>query len=152
MMKWLELRIPPVVLLFGCAALMWQLAVWLPQPGWPAGNVWCGLLVLAGAAVSISGVVTFRLARTTANPLQLHRSSSLVQHGIYRFSRNPMYLGFVLALAGEACWLGSLAAFSAIVLLIVWLNRFQIAAEERALQQLFGEPYRQYCQRVRRWL
>jgi len=151
-MNWLERKIPPLLLLFGCAALMWQLAQWLPTPGWTAGNPWSGLLVLAGALVSVSGVLTFRLARTTANPIQLDRSSSLVQHGIYRLSRNPMYLGFVFALTGFAWWLGSLSACVGILVLVVWLNRFQITPEERALQQIFGEPYLQYCQRVRRWL
>lgn len=151
-MNWLERKIPPLLLLIGCAALMWQLAQWLPAPGWAAGNPWSGLLVLAGGMVSGSGVLTFRLARTTANPIQLDRSSSLVQHGIYRLSRNPMYLGFVFALTGFAWWLGSLSACVGILVLVAWLNRFQITPEERALQQIFGESYLQYCQRVRRWL
>jgi protein-S-isoprenylcysteine O-methyltransferase Ste14 len=120
----LELRIPPVALVFIAALAMWALA----------------------------GVAEFRRARTTVNPTTPQASSSVVDSGIYRRSRNPMYLGFLLALAGWAIQLGHLAALPVLPAFVLYMNRFQIAPEERALRAKFGAPYAEYTRRVRRWL
>lgn len=149
----LELRIPPVLLVVACALLMVMLSVAIPalQVSWPWGLVG-GFLILLGAAVTIAGLLAFRKAGTTVNPMHPEASTAVVSVGIYRFSRNPMYLGFLLALAGWALVLGSLAALIVLPLYVACMNRFQIVPEERALRQKFGAPYEAYMRQVRRWV
>lgn len=152
-MKFLELRIPPPLVggLIGLA--MWALA-----PHSLAGLsgsmrlVVAVVLVLMGAGVSLAGVVSFRRARTTVNPLKPEKTSSLVCSGIYRITRNPMYLGFLLVLIGWAVMLGSAFAALGPVLFVSYISRFQIVPEERVLASLFGDEFSAYRAKVRRWL
>lgn len=105
-----------------------------------------------GAGMAVLGVLAFRKANTTVDPRVPQQSVSLVVSGIYRYSRNPMYLGFLLWLIGLACYLLSIAAFSLLPLFVWYMNRFQIKPEERFLQQKFGAEYLSYMRQVRRWL
>ena len=153
-MKFLELRIPPplVGVLIGVA--MWLLVEqsWLVGLSGSARLVAAIILVLLGAAVSLAGVVSFRRARTTVNPLKPERTSALVCSGIYRITRNPMYLGFLLILAGWAVLLASGYVWFGPVLFVAYITRFQIRPEERVLIDLFGDEFTAYQNRVRRWL
>ena len=85
------------------------------------------------------------------HPRAPERSSRLVTGGVYRFSRNPMYLALALFLLAWALWLGNGAALVWPALFAAYLTRFQIVPEERALAAKFGQEYAQYCRRVRRW-
>ena len=76
----------------------------------------------------------------------------MVRHGIYRFTRNPMYLGQLLQLVAWAFWLENLLAFAVLPAYIAYLTRFQIIPEERILSARFGASYAAYQQRVRRWV
>ena len=98
------------------------------------------------------GVLSFRRARTTVNPFAPERTVNIVSSGIYRLSRNPMYLGMACILTGWAVWLWQVQAVLGVVLFVAWITRFQIIPEERVLTQKFGTEYRQYRQRVRRWV
>jgi protein-S-isoprenylcysteine O-methyltransferase Ste14 len=108
--------------------------------------------VVAGGFVALAGVHAFRQNRTTVNPLTPEQSSSLVTSGVYRFSRNPMYLGFLLALAGWCVYLGNWASALLLPVFVACINRFQIAPEERALRAQFGPRFTMYASTVRRWL
>src|SRR6188472_646987 len=109
-------------------------------------------LVVLGAAVAFAGVVAFRKARTTVNPMTPGASSSVVSGGVYRVSRNPMYLGFLLALAGWAVYLSNAASALLLPAFVLYMNTCQIEPEERALLAKFGPPFAQYMSRVRRWV
>lgn len=150
----LELRIPPlaVTLLTGGAA--WIAAHTFPalhldSPSIPAIAATLGLL---GVGCCLLGVISFPRAHTTVNPLNPSAASALVASGIYRLTRNPMYLGFLFVLLGEIVWLGSPIALVAAPVFAVYLNRFQIIPEERALQERFGPEFPAYTTRVPRWL
>jgi len=110
------------------------------------------VLVAAGLAVGIAGVVSFRRARTTINPTKPTTTSALVSGGIYRLTRNPMYLGLALYLLGWAALLSNILALLFVPLFVCYINRFQINPEERALLALFGGEYTAYKKAVRRWL
>src|SRR5512134_3556753 len=129
----LELRIPPVGVVLAAGALMWALDTMLPWPGTglPGRVLLASLAALGGVAVAVAGILEFRRARTTVNPMTPGAASSLVERGIYRHTRNPMYLGMALALLGWAIWLGSLVALLVLPLFTAWLTRFQIVPEER---------------------
>jgi protein-S-isoprenylcysteine O-methyltransferase Ste14 len=114
------------------------------------------LLAFPVAAVGVSldavALVHFLRSRTTINPLKPESASALVTGGIYRLTRNPMYLGLATLLLAWAFYLGNLAALAGVPVFILYMNRFQIAAEERALEARFGAEYAAYRARVRRWL
>lgn len=150
----LHLRVPPVAVTIMAGALAGMLAV-----AWPALSVdfaarpWLALVfALAGAACSMLGVVSFRRARTTVNPLRPDAATTLVASGIYRFTRNPMYLGFLFLLLGELAWLAHPLALLSAPAFVLYLNCFQIAPEEQALRNCFGVEYMIYATRVRRWI
>lgn len=147
----LELKIPPVVVGAGVAALAWyvsgfQLLDWAGSR--MAAAFWTG----AGVAIAGAGVLSFARARTSVNPHRPSNTSVLVTAGIYQSSRNPMYLGMLFVLVGWAFWLGGLLPLLATTLFVPYMNRFQIVPEERAMMELFGDEYEKYSSRVRRWV
>jgi protein-S-isoprenylcysteine O-methyltransferase Ste14 len=153
-MTTLELKVPPPAVALAIALFMWLTSVlfgYIPIPLNYRLGAALALLVI-GQGISISGIVAFRRAKTTLNPLKPGNASALVTSGIYRFTRNPMYLGLLLTLKG---WLAFIASPPALVFLffyVVYINRFQIDPEERILSSLFGEDYAAYKTRVRRWV
>jgi protein-S-isoprenylcysteine O-methyltransferase Ste14 len=152
-MNRLELKVPPPVVALCLALLMW-FAPSLGQPEVPL-QVRVGValvLVLIGLSISISGMVAFRRARTTISPVKASAASSLVTTGVYRFTRNPMYLGLLLTLLAWAAFLFNPVALLFVPIFVLYINRFQIKPEERTLSALFGGEYGSYQERVRRWL
>ena len=153
-MRWLNLKIPPPIVGLLIAALMVLVARHSPVLALP--NALRQALALAfvaiGALLDLSGALAFRRARTTVNPLQPGKTSAIVDTGVYRFTRNPMYLGMAAMLTGGAVYLAAPLALLGPLAFAAYITRFQIQPEERALLAKFGEPYRAYCHRVRRWL
>lgn len=153
-MRLLELKVPPLAIGVLVAALMWLVSWAVPALNFVIqGRTLLALIfALAGAIIIVFGVASFRRAKTTINPMKPESSSSLVLSGIYKFSRNPMYLGFLLALFGWAVFLSNALSFVCLPGFIYYMNRFQIEPEEKALAGKFGEEYVAYKSRVRRWL
>lgn len=150
----LEKRIPPLLLVIIFGLAMWGLAAFSPPLGIDGAilNVIAVAVFVLGTLFPVAGVVAFRQAQTTVDPRTPEASSTLVSSGVYRYSRNPMYVGFAFWLLAWAIFLGSGWAFLGVVGFVMYMNRFQIAPEERALRELFGDTFRDYEQRVRRWL
>lgn len=152
-MSSLELRVPPPVVALLVAVSMWLLAPVLSAPGAPAFRIALAVvLAVIGLAITVAGVVGFRRAKTTTNPMKPQGASSLVVTGIYRFTRNPMYLGLCLVLIAWATFLWSLWVLLGPLVFIAYITRFQIAPEEKILAALFGDEYSAYRTKVRRWL
>ena len=153
-MRAIDLKIPPLALAVLVGALMWFSSWIAPAFGFviPMRDFIAVALAVAGAATSISGVISFRRAGTTVNPLTPAASSSLVRSGVYTRSRNPMYLGFLLMLLGWGIHLSNAIALLFIPVFVVYMNRFQIEPEETALRNRFGQEFDSYASRVRRWL
>src|SRR6266851_192471 len=151
-MSALELRVPPPVLALCLAFLMWFASSLVPPVVVPFGvRVGAALaLVAIGQSISISGMVSFRRAKTTMNPIKPGAASSLVSSGVYRFTRNPMYLGLSVTLLGWAMFLSNPLALLAVPLFVLYINRLQINPEERVLSSLFGAEYAAYKEKVRR--
>lgn len=133
---------------------MWVAARAVPSLGFTPPARLGGALVLAGAGVAVAllGVASFRRAKTTVNPLHPEAASALVVTGIYRLTRNPMYLGMLLLLLGWAVYLANALAFVFPVAYIPLMNRLQIRPEETALAAKFGAAFTAYQSKVRRWL
>lgn len=110
------------------------------------------LAAVAGICFDIAGISSFHRARTTVNPLRPERATSLVTSGVYRITRNPMYVGMLFILVSWALFLSSLWALLGPVAFILYMNRFQIRPEEQALARIFGDGFTAYTNKVRRWL
>lgn len=153
-MSTLEHKIPPPVVALLCAALAYGLADGLPQAtlDGPLRLPLAVVLALCGLGCDMAGLWAFRRHRTTVNPLTPGKASAVVQDGIYRFTRNPMYVGMALLLTAWVAWLGAPLGLLALALFAAYITRFQILPEERALLAKFGADYAAYCARVRRWL
>jgi protein-S-isoprenylcysteine O-methyltransferase Ste14 len=153
-MRSLELKIPPPLVAASIGAAMWALSLFTPQLPLPTLlRVLVALAIaLAGGAFSLAGLVSFRRARTTVNPMKPAAASSLVSSGVYRFTRNPMYVGLLLVLVGWAAFLSAPWALLGPLAFFAYIRRFQVAPEERALTELFGAQYSEYKAKVRRWL
>jgi protein-S-isoprenylcysteine O-methyltransferase Ste14 len=153
-MSALELKIPPPVV-----ALLVGVAMWLVSRRGPALELPLLVraaafiaMVLLGGATAIAGNMAFRRAQTTVNPFKPQNTTALVTSGVYRFTRNPMYLGLTVLVLGWAAFLCSAWALAGPVLFVLYVSRFQIVPEETILSAKFGAAYADYISRVRRWL
>jgi protein-S-isoprenylcysteine O-methyltransferase Ste14 len=142
---------PPFWLAFAIITML-ALDRWLPvvelTPSFTSGFAW--LLLLPGLAITLIAASGFRRAKTGIVPFS--QSTALVTGGIYRFTRNPMYLGMAVLLAGLALKLGSLGAWIPIPVLIAILQRQFVRNEEIFLTAIYGDAFRSYQENVRRWL
>ena len=152
-MQTLEKIIPPPLVAGIIGLAMWGLSP--AQPGQAVSlfvQIATFTAALLGVIFGILGAMAFRQAKTTANPMKPEMASTLVDSGIYRVSRNPMYLGMVLLLLAWAIYLASAWSLLGVVAYVLYMNRFQIIPEERAMEKLFGQEYMVYKAKVRRWL
>ena len=149
-----ETRIPPPVITVTFGAAMWVLARYVSIGRFAEHPPWIAAIALfvLGFAVALWGVIAFRVHRTTVNPLRPEQASSLVTGGIYRITRNPMYLGMAILLVGWAVALAHLGTLPLVAAFVLTLTRVQIIPEERILQAKFGTEFEAYRRRVRRWI
>ncbi len=153
-MKMLEHKIPPPLVAFIFALLMWLLN--LALPGFDTSSQIRTVIALfvfcIGIAFTLPGLIAFKRKGTTINPLAPDKASSLVQDGIYKITRNPMYFGMLMYLIAWAIFLSNLFTTPLVIGFVVYMNKFQIEPEEKALSAIFGEDYKSYTNKVRRWL
>jgi protein-S-isoprenylcysteine O-methyltransferase Ste14 len=149
-----KLLVPPPIVALVCALAMWGIAAALPALAWtfPLQVPLAAGVAAIGLALDLVAVFAFRRAKTTVTPLAPQKASSLVVGGLYRYTRNPMYLGMALILTGLAIWLGSPVNLAVLAAFVAYITRFQIRPEEALLEERFGEAFREYAARVRRWL
>ena len=153
-MSALELKVPPPIVALLIGVVMWALSRGTRPVTVRAFPIIMTAVVIAlvGGGITLSGAITFRRAKTTVDPLKPERASSLVTFGVYRMTRNPMYVGLLLVLIGWAVFLVNVWSALGPLVFVAYITRFQIQPEERALASLFGEAYATYKSRVRRWL
>ncbi len=144
---------PPVLLLLLCVSIVW-LANAFPQAQMPLPfHVAIGTALIAvGLVLNAYPKILFARANTTINPMRPAASMVLLTSGLYRLTRNPMYLGQALILLGYAYLLRNKLGALAVPLYVAYITLFQILPEERALTAQFGARYEEYRKLVRRWL
>jgi protein-S-isoprenylcysteine O-methyltransferase Ste14 len=153
MLNALELKVPPLALVLLFGALMWlTFASSVFTIALPWRLAFALIFCTVGFAIALAGILAFRRANTTVNPLTPESTTTMVTSGIYRFSRNPMYLGFLFVLVGWATHLSNGLAFALLPLFVWYMNRFQILPEERTLVAKFSHAFTAYKGSVRRWL
>ncbi|MDP8034248.1 isoprenylcysteine carboxylmethyltransferase family protein [Pasteurella atlantica] len=145
----MELKIPPPVIFLSCALLMKFM------PKWGVFNCHISIIIVVICVAIIIDIMSlwgFFKEKTTASPFNPNKTSTLVTYGIYSITRNPMYLSLAMYLFAWGLWLGNSVSLVGIVLFCLYITYFQIYPEERYLEKQFGEMYRQYKKRVRRWI
>ena len=134
--------------------IVWPVALFaieaLVQQGTPAIH-WWGLPLLAWGYFQYRLVGNYRTDTGGGGPGIAVPPDRIVDSGPYRWVRNPMYLGHLIFFAGLALSLGSWIAFGVLVFHVFWFDR-RVRQDEERLAQIFGEPYREYCRRVKRWI
>ncbi|MEM7564642.1 MAG: isoprenylcysteine carboxylmethyltransferase family protein [Pseudomonadota bacterium] len=151
----LELKIHPPIILLISGVLAWIVAEISPGASISTSGIQTGLCLLfvsGGLLLALAAVFGFHRVKTTIHPTHPNETSTLVTGGVYRHSRNPMYLGLLLILFGWMVMLGNLFSLIALVFFVWYLTRFQIRPEERILASKFGSEYAAYCSQVRRWI
>ncbi|MCI5043639.1 MAG: isoprenylcysteine carboxylmethyltransferase family protein [Aquisalinus sp.] len=148
------LKYPPVLQVFVSGLVAWGAARLLPvlDVVIPFSREISAVLYILGGVILVMSVGLFALAKTTVNPVEPAKATKLVTGGLYRVSRNPMYLAMLLIVTGWSIMQNNLAAFGGVILFVMTMTVFQIRPEEEVMQDLFGDEYEAYRQRVRRWL
>jgi protein-S-isoprenylcysteine O-methyltransferase Ste14 len=150
----MKLRIPPVVIFFLALGILFGAHYLFPELSYSFSNqtllsrIFLGL----GVLISFSGIISFRMKGTTVDPLHPKKASSLVRSGIYRYTRNPMYLGMALVMIGGIIRIGNPIGIVALIFFVWYITIFQIKPEEEALKKLFEDEYKTFCKKVRRWI
>jgi protein-S-isoprenylcysteine O-methyltransferase Ste14 len=150
----LALKIPPPVHALTFGAVMWLVdkQVSTGQFHFEFQLPIAILIAVSGVALVITSMLEFRRASTTIDPFHPEEASSLVDSGVFRFSRNPMYLSRLLVLIAWLIWLGSSYNLAVLAMFVSYITVFQIKPEEVVMKSLFGEEFEQYCSKVRRWI
>nr|GGH97256.1 hypothetical protein GCM10011355_18030 [Aquisalinus luteolus] len=148
------MRIPPVLQVAFWAFIAWGLARLFPdlEWDWPGQDVTAAVLSISAVVIAIAGIVQFHRHKTTVSPVALEQASTIVTDGIYRYTRNPMYLGMALLLTGWVIKLGNPLGALTIIGFVLVMTAIQIVPEERVLAQKFGAAHTDYLQKTRRWI
>ncbi|WP_421789454.1 methyltransferase family protein [Hyphobacterium sp.] len=146
--------IPPPIILIFYIAVAYGIDLFSPFDVLLGNAHLLAPLLLGGIGVLIAvlGVIAFRKHETTVSPHAIDKTRTLVTTGIYRFTRNPMYLGMALVLLGAIAWMQDVFALATVPVFIATLNRLQIRPEEDVLSARYGAAYTAYCEKVRRWI
>ena len=149
----MKLALPPPVVALMALLAMRALRIYMPGGWYWEGQRYLavGLIVFA-TIVGAPAIFQFIRAKTTVHPRHPEQATTLVTGGIFRLSRNPMYLGLVCVLLAVAVTSRQPLNLLIVALFVIYMTQFQIKPEEEALQAKFGDAYRDYCSRVRRWI
>ncbi|MBU2997429.1 isoprenylcysteine carboxylmethyltransferase family protein [Cellulophaga baltica] len=149
----MHLKIPPFFVTLITVLLMYVLAYVLPFGNFVfTGQKYLMYLLLGlGSVIGFVSLVQFYAKKTTINPKKLNGASTLVISGLYKYSRNPMYLGILLFLLAWSLYLSNAFNILLVAGFVSYMNKFQITPEETALEKLFGKEYKFYKKSVRRW-
>lgn len=150
----MKLKIPPIIKLLFFIIAQLVISILLPtnQVFWLIFRYLGWVLIGIGALILAGAVLAFIKAKTSVNPVKPDQAKALVMSGLYRFSRNPMYLGMVLILFGEALVLGNFFVVLAPILFVICITYMQIIPEEKVLEMKFGQEYIHYKKSVPRFV
>ena len=148
----METKIPPpiVTLIFGFAIYLSRKI--FPEIEIQYSSFFGIFLLLLGFFILISAVKLFRNDKTTVNPLSPEQATKLVTNGIFKLSRNPMYLGMAVILASVAVFFNIIGGIISMALFCLYITKFQIIPEEKVMKELFAQDFEQYMQATRRWI
>ena len=145
-------KIPPPIVTFICGIAIYLSKTFFNQFFNYNNNTMSLFLLILGLLVFISAVKSFRKHKTTVNPLEPRKASSLVTTGIFKFSRNPMYLGMLIILLSISFRFNLIGGIIISLFFYFFITKFQIIPEEVAMNELFGNEFVDYEKKTRRWI
>ena len=145
-------KIPPPIVTFICGLAIYFSKSFFNQFFSYSNNIISLFLLILGLLVFLSAVKSFRRQKTTLNPLEPRQASSLFTSGIFKFSRNPMYLGMLIVLLSISFKFNLAGGIVISLFFYLFITKFQILPEEEAMNELFGDEFTEYANRTRRWI
>ena len=145
-------RIPPPIVTIICGITIYYSKSFFNQFFSYSNNIISLFLLILGLLVFLSAVKSFRIQKTTVNPLEPKQASSLVTSGVFKFSRNPMYLGMLIILLSLSCKFNLIGGIIISLFFYIFITKFQIIPEEAAMNELFGNEFIDYSKKTRRWI
>jgi len=145
-------KIPPPIVTFICGIAIYLSKSFFNQFFIYSNNRVSLFLLILGLVVFISAIKSFRRHKTTVNPLEPRQASSLVTSGIFKFSRNPMYLGMLIILLSISFKFNLIGGMFTSLFFYIFITKFQILPEEAAMNDLFGDEFINYSKKTRRWI
>ena len=145
-------KIPPpiVTLFFGLCIYLSR--SYFPEFSFSILNSLSTISFVLGITVFATAVSSFKRQNTTVNPISIEKASSLVVDGVFKYSRNPMYLGMLFILLGLTFKFNLIGGLLFTSLFMIFISIFQIKPEEAAMEKLFDQEWKDYIKNVRRWL
>ena len=148
----MKTKIPPPILALVMIVLIYLSSFFIESTTFNYQGSLSVLILILGLACAIPSFKLFARYKTTISPLKPSDATALVTEGMYRYSRNPMYLGLLLLTIASTIWFGTWFGIIVNILFIFLINFLQIIPEEEALLEIFGEEYEEYKKNVRRWI
>ena len=148
----MKTKIPPPILALVMIVLIYLSSFFIESTTFNYQGSLSVLILILGLACAIPSFKLFARYKTTISPLKPSDATALVTEGMYRYSRNPMYLGLLLLTIASTIWFGTWFGIIINILFIFLINFLQIIPEEEALLEIFGEEYEEYKKNVRRWI
>ena len=151
MKKYLNTKIPPPIVTLLCIVIIYlfESQIEYSEPDLKAVGI---IFLILGLIIIFSAVLKFIKTKTTVDPTRPHKTSNLVISGIYKITRNPMYLGMLFLIMAYAIYNNNVMGCIIIPIFIFYINKFQIEPEEIEMRKKFGESFENYCKKVNRWL
>ena len=151
MKKYLNTKIPPPIVTFLCIGVIYlfESQIEYSQTDLKAISI---IFLILGSIIIFLAVLKFIKTKTTVDPTRPHKTSNLVISGIYKITRNPMYLGMLFLIIAYALYNNNIIGCIIIPIFIFYINKFQIEPEEIEMRKKFGESFENYCKKVNRWL
>ena len=148
----MKTKIPPPIIALICIFINY-LSTYLINPiKFPNIEIIGGLILLLGVVTAVLATLLFKKDKTTVNPRNPEKTTTLVTNGIFSITRNPMYLGLFFSISSTILFFGSWFGIIILMFFVWYINKFQIIPEEEAMEKLFGSKYSEYRQKVRRWI
>ena len=145
-------KIPPPIVTLICALIIYFSSLFFPSYTFPLFNALSILILGSGLLLIFFAVKSFKKAQTTINPLQSDLASFLVTEGVFKYSRNPMYLGMLFILIFISLRFNLIGGSLVALGFVIYITKYQIVPEEIAMVKLFNDKFIAYKSRVRRWL
>ena len=148
----MKTKIPPPIIALICIFINY-LSTYLINPiKFPNIEIIGSLILLLGLVTAVLATLLFKKDKTTVNPRNPEKTTTLVTNGIFSITRNPMYLGLFFSISSTILFFGSWFGIIILMFFVWYINKFQIIPEEEAMEKLFGSKYSEYRQKVRRWI
>jgi len=151
MKKYLKTKIPPPIVTLLCIGIIYlfENKIEYSQPDFKAIGI---IFLILGLIIIFLAVLKFIKIKTTVDPTRPHKTSNLVISGIYKITRNPMYLGMLFLIMAYTIYTNNVVGSITIPIFIFYINKFQIEPEEIEMRKKFGESFENYCKKVNRWI